>query len=348
MSTQSLDKNFNFRIPAVIGQQSGRPYYIATVPFRMLSRLIDFDTGSVLERSQRKTDPGRANAIIRYLLENQKNGFVLPPLVGNVDSEEMYFENSEDRSVTGYLNIPMDAQIKLMDGQHRATAIIAAIKESPALAQETIAIQLFKWMSVKERQQAFSDINSNAKSVSRSLNLAYNHRDSQLAVLAKEIGYVHAWSGKIDRDRNAANPKLGSLFSYKHVVAASTLLLGLKKAELPAESSINFVSRWWNAIAGAVGWEEQTIDPEKVSNTAVGLMSLSRLGFMVFQAEQSGTSVDLYQIAEKLREIDWNKSSSFWQDVLVSNEKMIVGKNAEQSAAAAMADLLSITKGAEA
>lgn len=339
MSDSKLDRDFCFKFLAIRSHHSNRPFYLATVPFRVLSRLINFDTGNVLERSQRKTDPGRAKAILRYIKQNANNGFVLPPILGNIDYGGMEFVELIEKSNCGSLFVQMDAQIKLLDGQHRATAILAALKEMPELTQNNIAMQIYYGLSLDERQQAFSDINSNAKPVSRSLNLAYNHRDSLIKGISDEVIKVRAWEGKIDRDRNAANHKLGSLFSFKHVVAASSLLLGLKKGESPTENELMFVSSWWNAISAAVGWEDNEIDQEKVTNTAVGLMALARLGNKVREAEKMPDSnISKFDVAGRMFEIDWRKSAELWQGVLVQNEKMIVGKAAEEAAA----DLLAI------
>lgn len=341
----TVKDDFCLRIPAIRSQQAERPFYMASVPFRMLSRLVDFDTGNVLDRSQRKTDPGRANAIARYIKCNEKS-YVLPPLVGNLSADGIRFEEVVKGTNCGSLIIPMDAQIKLLDGQHRTTAILAAMKDMPWLSQHCIAIHLFRDMSLKERQQAFSDINSNAKPVSRSINLAYNHRENSLQIMAEEISLVRAWEGKIDMDRNAANHKLGCLFSYKHAIAASTLLLGYKKGASLDEVTAMKVSSWFNSISAAVGWDDAEIDPNKVSNTAVGLMALARLGALINELRKTEGGIDELSFYQRLFDVDWCKSADIWQGVLVEDGKMITGKAAEEAAVKVLAAVTRLPDGA--
>lgn len=346
----TLDRDYCFKFPAFMGVQSGRPYYIAAVPFRVLKRLINFDTGNVLERSQRKTDPGRAKAIVRYLKRNRdrNNAYVLPPLVGNIDAEGFEFKYEPGCNTFGHIYIPMEAQLTLLDGQHRATSIIEALKDLPELSQDTISIQLYWSLSLKARQQAFSDINSNAKPVSRSLNLTYNHRDETLNALRNEIGKVRAWDGRIDSDRNTANHKLGHLFSYKHAIAASTLLLGYKKGDSLNDVTAMKVSSWFNSISAAVGWDDAEIDPDKVSNTAVGLMALARLGALVNDLRKTEGGIDELSFYQRLFDVDWSKSADIWQGVLVEGGKMITGKAAEEAAVEVLAAVTRLPDGAAA
>ncbi|YCO02412.1 DGQHR domain-containing protein (plasmid) [Vibrio sp. VNB-15] len=71
----------------------------------------------------------------------------------------------------------MDSEILLFDGQHRATGIIDALKQSVELRGHTIPLMLFMDMTLEERQQAFSDINGHAVNPSGSISDTFNQRD---------------------------------------------------------------------------------------------------------------------------------------------------------------------------
>lgn len=337
-----------FFFPAVRGVQGGKTFYVATVPFRMLKRLMSVDIGDVLDRSQRNVDPGRAKAVAKYLCEN-KDGFVLPSLTGIVEDESLQFEEYVMGTNTGKLALSMDATIKLFDGQHRATGIMQALRDNPLLSVNTITIQLFVHMSLQERQQAFSDINANAKPVSASLNLAYNQRDEGLNRIASEIRKVEAWAGQIDFERNIVGKNSDMLFSYRHVVQASRLLLGITAKDLPNAMDLSNVGHWWNQIAPSVGWniaekiaatknDKACIEiREKAANsvafTAAGLLTLGRVGNICRQKERN--NVPHWKVVEALqRSVCWDKSDELWQGNLVDEQGRMVATSSAQIAAA--------------
>ncbi|PQQ35658.1 hypothetical protein C6H68_23860 [Photorhabdus luminescens] len=58
----------------------------------------------------------------------------------------------------GILNVPMDADIILFDGQHRAYGIVEFCKQRDV--NDNISITLTENLDLETRQQIFSDINS--------------------------------------------------------------------------------------------------------------------------------------------------------------------------------------------
>lgn len=342
-----------FFFNAVRGHQGGREFYTATVPFKMLKRLMSFDTGDVLDRSQRNVDPARAKALATYLVENPTS-FVLPALTGIVEDPEMRFEEfGETGSGVGRLNLSLDAVIKLFDGQHRATGIMQALRDNAGLQVNSITIQLFKDMSLEERQQAFSDINANAKAVSASLNMTYNRRNEVVNALTKEVAKVVAWKGMIDHERNVPGKASTALFSFRHVITASRLVIGIgnKSTMTSLEAvTISDVNFWWNGIAPIVEWDavsrvvagESVSDAERnrlnavmansVAFTAAGLMALARV-YPAIKARR-GNNFAMHKVLDALRQIDWSKSNDMWSGNLVDSKGNMTSTTAAQVAAA--------------
>lgn len=324
-----------FFFNAIRGKQGGRDYYTATVPFKMLKRIMSFDAGDVLDRSQRNVDPTRAKALATYLVENPTS-FVLPALTGIVEDQEMRFEEyGEKGSGIGRLHLSLDATIKLFDGQHRATGIMQALRDCPMLQFSSITVQLFKDMTLAERQQAFSDINANAKAVSASLNMTYNQRNEVVTALAAEVAKVEAWQGKIDHERNTPGKASTALFSFRHVITASRLVIGLgAKAALSStdELRLSDVGYWWNAIASAVGWTAEERQEDSVANTAAGLMALARV-YQVIR-DRRGNNWTNWKAAQALKNIDWKKSNEMWAGNLVDAKGNMTSTTAAQILAA--------------
>jgi len=324
-----------FFFNAIRGKQGDRDFYTATVPFKMLKRIMSFDSGDVLDRSQRNVDPTRAKALATYLVENPTS-FVLPALTGIVEDQDMRFEEyGGNGSGIGRLHLSLDATIKLFDGQHRATGIMQALRDCPLLQFSSITVQLFKGMTLEERQQAFSDINANAKAVSASLNMTYNQRNEVVTALAAEVGKVEAWQGKIDHERNVIGKGSNAMFSFRHVITASRLVIGLSsKNRLSSieESKMTDVGNWWNSIAKSVGWTLEERPEDSVTYTAAGLMALARVPELM--RERRGNKWTTWKAANALENIDWSKSNEMWAGNLIDGKGNMTSTTAAQIAAA--------------
>jgi len=326
--------NMRFGFPAAQGVQGGRTFYTACVPFSMLARMLAIDTGNVLDRSQRNIDPKRAKKISQYICDNT-DSFVLPALTGVVVDETLTFVPAAKNSSVGELSLSMDALIKLFDGQHRATGIMDALKEMySALKGQQVTIQLFVNMSLAERQQAFSDINSNAKPVSTSLNLAYNKRNEQAQQFNELIGMVDSWQGVIDYESNIVKQGSDKLFSFRHIVDANQLLLGLKKGDEPDERQLVAAARWWNIVADFAGWNlpsEKRVSQRSsmITLNAVGLMVLARIGAAFIENPSQANAV-----AAALGSIGWARDSEFWQGNIVGADGNLVTNSTAQAEAA--------------
>lgn len=329
--------DMRFFFPAAAGTQGGRVFYTACVPFGMLSRLMAIDTGNVMDRSQRQVDTKRANAISKYICENEES-FVLPALTGVIEDETLEFIPAQKGASVGELNLSMDAAIKLFDGQHRATGILEAISQRRTLKSQQVTIQLFVNMSLADRQQAFSDINSNAKAVSASLNMTYNKRDNAVNAIKAEIAKVSAWEDQIDYEKNVVGKNSDKLFTYRHVVQASRMLLGIGPKQEPDPMLVSDISNWWNAISSAVGWQWQVrlakeVGPENsVAFTAAGLMTLARVRRLL--TEKHGGRHSTIKYVRALENIDWLKTNQMWLGNLVDDKGNMTSGTAGQIEAA--------------
>ena len=134
--------DFTYKFGAILGQQNGRPFYQATVPFRVLASLLKLDDDfDVNKRSQRLVEKSRAKKVSKYLTKNKEGFWILPPLVGFIDGA-MEFESVglDGWGCIGRLVVNLDSKIYLFDGQHRAFGIREAMTVDPALANENVSI----------------------------------------------------------------------------------------------------------------------------------------------------------------------------------------------------------------
>ncbi|EBF3227175.1 DGQHR domain-containing protein, partial [Salmonella enterica subsp. enterica serovar Derby] len=119
----NTDHNYFFEFPAIRGQQAGREQYVLFAPMNMLRRILAPDNeGDVMSRSQRELNRTRAKKITNYLTEgyDTKSDYILGTLTGNIDKAVKFTAAKDARGDVGTIFIPMDANIKLFDGQHRS------------------------------------------------------------------------------------------------------------------------------------------------------------------------------------------------------------------------------------
>ncbi|QLX27651.1 DGQHR domain-containing protein [Citrobacter freundii] len=140
-----------------------------------------------------------------------KEPFIIPPLVGNCDAV-IEFEEFGNTNV-GVARFPMDAVIKLFDGQHRA----AGIAEFCRTYGEPISIPLMLThnLPLKARQQFFSDINNNVSKPSAAINMAYDGRNDVAQSMVTFLSQHDTFSEVTDFEHNVVPAKSKLWVSFK-------------------------------------------------------------------------------------------------------------------------------------
>ena len=206
--------DFFFEFPASRGLQGGAIVLLMTVPARTLTRVLaSDDIGGTLERSQREINPARAKKFYEYLRSayEKKEPFIIPPLVGNCNSE-IEFQEFGNTGV-GVVRFPMDAEIKLFDGQPRA----AGITEFCRTYGEPIHIpmMLTHKLPLKTRQQFFSDINNNVSKPSKAISMAYDGRNGTAQGLINFLTQNNVFADVVDFEHNVVPSKSNKWVSFK-------------------------------------------------------------------------------------------------------------------------------------
>ncbi len=243
--------DYCFEIPAVRGIQAGRVFYTINAPFGVLQRLVAFDTGNVLSRSQRDVNPTRAKKVSQYIQDNS-DSYVLTSLTGVINEHPEFIE-SEHVNV-GLLKVSMDSEILLFDGQHRTTGIIDAIKHDVELRSHNIPLMLFMDMTLAERQQAFSDINGHTVKPSASISDTYNQRDDLPMLVIDMANTLPAFTGLVDFERNVIGKNSPYLFPVKILKDATARLLGVKATAPLNDEQREMAKSFWAACSKPLLW----------------------------------------------------------------------------------------------
>ena len=329
---------FNLTFPATRGIQAGRPFFTATIPFKVLARLFKSDEEEVPAdlRAQRKLNEGRAQGICDYMITNPET-FVIPAITVSCD-QSMQFEKLHPDYEVGLLRIPMDACLLVNDGQHRRMGIALALREDPSLADQAVSATIFYDQGLSASKQLFCDINNNACKPSGSISALYDLRNPFAGFVMSILNRLPKIKARLDME--AASPAkksshLWSLIAFHIFVGTLTKLneknIG-KIANLDAKvdfvvdfcAKLDLIPLWQSMLEGKMGAEEMR--ESFVVSHAVFLNALGVLGSYI---------TDLSQL-DGLAEVDPSKGSPAWQGRCVVMGKMNKTTSGVKSTAAVL------------
>jgi len=179
--------SYGLSVPAIRGQQGDRTYYQCMVPNSVLNNFFPVNMEPEADRSQRTVDPKHAQDIADYLIDNAGD-YVLGAIVYSMDQEGEFEPRVGDD--IGVLTIPMGANMRSLDGQHRRHGLKKAIDEEPSIAEDSTSILIYVEPDLLRRRQMFSDMNATPKVVAKALNVSFDTRDP-FALAAVKLSNNH-------------------------------------------------------------------------------------------------------------------------------------------------------------
>ncbi len=139
--------------------------------------------------------------IASYILDNE-DGYLFSSITASYNCNVRFEPVNSDG--LGFLEMDFEeADFVINDGQHRCAAIAHAIKENPALGEESISVLLFPYESKERVQQMFADLNRFVVKPSNATNIIFDHHDT-LGRVAKEVcDRVPAFQGLVDKEHQS-------------------------------------------------------------------------------------------------------------------------------------------------
>lgn len=336
--------NFTYKFPAVKGIQAGKEYYISMVPMKLLSKLFPAEDDIVLPeyRAQRRINETRIPEIKKYILDNREN-YVFSALSASIDGEfEFVSANGSD---VGVLEVDMDSVFLINDGQHRKTAIEAALEEDESLGNETISIVFFKDSGLQRSQQMFTDLNKHAVKTSNSLSTLYDTRDPLAVATKNVIDAVLFFKKFTDKEKDILGKNSFNLFTLNMIYKANQKILHSNVCTVEDEG---FLVRYWNCVASnIVEWQEvmaktlpkKTLRENYIITFAVTITSLGKLGRYFYDHPE----VNMQMYLEKLQSIDWLRSNEDWLGRMIrENGKVSNSEEASSLTCAKIKQLIGI------
>lgn len=232
-------------IKAVKGSFFDTPYWSGKMKLAAISNVIkppaDPMWDEIFEGSSAQRDLLKSrvmNDMVPYLLKPDYHPFfsaltlILVPVDGEhlVEGIDYKFKTDEPNSDVGELVIEDQVLLFPADGQHRQAALAEAFRQRRSLATEEVPVILLPFESVKRVRQLFSDLNLNAKVVSKTLGLTYESRNPIVVVAKRVMQDVELFG-----DGKRVNTKSNSLAAKSPAVISMNTLVEVTSAILAAQ-----------------------------------------------------------------------------------------------------------------
>jgi DNA sulfur modification protein DndB len=314
-------QSFEYTFPAIRGTQAGREHYVMMCPLALVPRLFPADDSSLAPdlRAQRVLNQGRVPQIARYIAGNRKS-YVLGALTASVDGE-VRFEASRTTKgapTSGTLRVAMSARFVLHDGIHRSAAIVAALRQCPGLADETIAIVLFADPGLKRAEQIFTDLKRQERRAARSSSILHDPADETARLVRAVVARVPIFASHTEMQRSKISNRSTKLFTLSGIYHGTGLLLRGRDAE-PFSARLAMAISFWKAVAEhMIDWQRATagevtpadLRKEYVHAHALALAALGRAGNTLLEKYPRSWR----QRLRRVKSVDWSRSNTrLWE-----------------------------------
>lgn len=328
------------QFPAIRGRMGSRTVYLAQLPLSLVPKLFKFtDWGEMTPevRAQRKLVTKRVPEIARYLLDHEDD-WVFSSLTASFRDEENFKESNIDPNL-GLLELPLDTDFLINDGQHRRAAIEMALKENPALGEQTISVVLLPEENLERNQQVFSDLNRTVQKTSRSLDILYDHRDPMNSIAMAVANMVPLFKGRVEKDAVSLAVKSPKFITLSSLYDATAQFLG-KVDEDETEDVLAMKEtkaiEYWKEVAKHINeWRlVQTGDmkpsesrAEFVHSHAVAFWALGAVGKALLEQRPTNWEHEL----KHLEDIDWTKVNPEWQGICMLGRDIITRRQTKDA-----------------
>lgn len=312
---------FEYVFPAIRGIQANREFYVSMCPLRLLPKLFLFNEDEMVPelRAQRQLNKARLPELARYVLGNPHD-YCFSAITASVDADVRFepFSDDPEGKRMGVLRIPMSARFVLNDGQHRRAAIELAMRENPAIGDESIAVVFFLDQGLARCQQMFADLNRYAIRPARSLGVLYDHRDDKAQLAKLVVARSPVFRDVVEMERTTLAPRSRRLFTLSAIYTATAALLNNIDVEGP-EPRAALAAEFWETVAAQLPQWSQVqqgkltageVREDFLHSHGVVLQALGRVGNSLLHHQ----SKDWKKVLKKLSGIDWRRGNAgLWE-----------------------------------
>ena len=319
---------------ATIGQ---RTYYACVMKLAVIPKMFTFTDWSEFtaeDREQRVLNKNRIPDIARYILDNE-DGYLFSSITASYKCS-VRFEPLNNADGLGFLEMDFqEANFVINDGQHRCAAIHHALKENPAIGEESISVLLFPYENKARVQQMFADLNRYVVKTNNPTNILVDHRDTLGRVTLEMCEKVPAFQGLVDKEHQSLPARSEKMFTLYALYDATKELLADKAhtADGGFDELVSGAVDYWVTVSQFMpDWlkvrnrEMRPIElrQENISTHSVVLRALGGVGAELSKHHPS----DWKDRLAGLTAIDWNKRNRDWENVCMVANSVVANRQA--------------------
>jgi len=317
-----MDAPFEYVFPAIRGVQAGREFYTSMCPLRLIPRMFLFDEAELLPelRAQRVLNKARVPEIARYITANRAS-YIFSAITASIDADVRFepLAAGAEGSRGGFLHIPMAARFIINDGQHRRAAIEMALRDSPDVGDETIAVVFFLDIGLQRCQQMFADLNRYAVRPSRSIGVLYDHRDDAAELARLVVLRSPVFRDVVEMERNTLSLRSRKLFTLSAIYSATCALIAGSDGDVSFDQKREIASEFWEEVAKQFP-EWQLVRERKITAGEVRQEYIHSHGIVLQAIGKAGNALlratdnQWRQRLRHLRKMDWSRTNAkLWE-----------------------------------
>ena len=337
--------------PAMKGTIGQRTYYSTMMKLNVIPKMFTFRDWIEFtpeEREQRVLNKKRIPTIAKYIIENEE-GYLFSAITASYKCNVEFKPINGDE--VGVLEMEFeDANFVINDGQHRCAAIAHAVKENPALGDESLSVLLFPYENRARVQQMFSDLNRFVKKTSKSLDILYDKRDELSRVTLEMCEQVDMFNGTVDKDAVSLPVRSPKLFSLAAIYDANKELLKpvTEREDHSHNEMVKIAVEYWSAVAKSMPhWlkvkrgdlKSVELRQENISSHTVVLRALGAVGVSLMTETPGNWQARLLGLTS----INWSKSNAAWENICIVANSVVSNRQARLATQAYLKRYLGVT-----
>lgn len=321
-------------VPATRGHMGETEYFTANFPMGMVVKLFLYkpdDMGSLPPeyRHQRQLKKARVPEIADYIVEN--DDYIFSSITVSVNRSSLIFHPSELSPSVGLLELPMEEEWIVNDGQHRVAGIAEALKRDPDRKHDNLSVVILPDTNLDRCQQVFSDLNRTVQKTSKSLDILFDHREPLNVLTNACVDRVRLFKGKTDKEHVSLALRSADFATLSGIQAANRQLLAdlgavklgdaeMKRLEDIAVDFWEYVTNTVEPWAEIAGGRTRPADAraEYLSSYALALWAIGSVGHSSMAAGS-----DWKSRLDNLKDVDWRKTNPDWQGIAMQGGEVI-------------------------
>ncbi len=318
---------------ATIGQ---RTYYVCVMKLTAIPKMFTFRDWIEFtpeDREQRVLNKKRIPDIASYILDNE-DGYLFSSITASYNCKVRFEPVNSDG--LGFLEMDFeDADFVINDGQHRCAAIAQAIKENPALGEESISVLLFPYESKERVQQMFADLNRYVVKTNMATNIIFDHHDTLGRVTKEVCERVPAFQDLVDKEHQSLPARSEKAFTLYSLYDATKEFLAEKTSSGDGgfDELVQAAVEFWTTVSNFMpDWlkvKNREVRPvelrqENISTHSVVLRALGGVGAEITQRYPSDWKGRLAGI----KAVNWSKKNRDWENVCMVANSVVANRQA--------------------